>query len=81
MVIFFRQVTVTRTKVGNVESASGGMSQVGQSKDPNLAQFLEQHDPDRQRGSRPLDILVECSGRGEISHRAEKIHDCARRAR
>jgi hypothetical protein len=43
MVIFFRQVTVTRTKVGNVESASGGMSQVGQSKDPNLAQFLEHH--------------------------------------
>jgi hypothetical protein len=41
MLIFFGQVTVTTTKVGDVKPASGGMSQVGQSKDPSLAQFLE----------------------------------------
>jgi hypothetical protein len=41
MVIFFGQATVTTKKVGDVEPASGGMSQVGQRKDPNLAYFLE----------------------------------------
>ena len=43
MVIFFGQVTVATTKVRDVEPASGGVSQVGQSKDSNLAQFLERH--------------------------------------